>query len=147
MSVNQRSAFTDVLRATGMTEFHHGDCVGADAQAHEIVADLFPDVDIHIHPPTKDDYRANCFQRTQQLSLERSLKIFQHPTRPYLDRNRDIVDSSDLVLAAPNTYGEVLRSGTWATVRYAWKINTPIIIVNPDGSLRVSAIISIKELI
>ncbi len=68
--------------------------------------------------------------------------------RSYLDRNQDIVDRSDVLLAAPKewtdlsrvrTYEELLRakplrSGTWSTVRRAYKRRIPIIIVFPNGS-------------
>ena len=42
------------------------------------------------------------------------------PPKPPLDRNRDIVTfGRDLLIAAPLQDFEVLRSGTWATVRFA----------------------------
>ena len=47
-----------------------------------------------------------------------------HP-KPYLDRNRDIVDACEVLLATPDG-PERLRSGTWSTVRYARKIGKPV---------------------
>jgi hypothetical protein len=41
--------------------------------------------------------------------------------RPYLVRNRHIVDASSVLIATPKG-DEELRSGTWSTVRYARKI-------------------------
>ena len=53
---------------------HHGDAVGADAEAHDIAVEL--DCGIVIHPP--DDVR------------QRALKIaaLNRAPRPYLDRNK-----------------------------------------------------------
>ena len=44
-----------------------------------------------------------------------------------LKRDRDIVDCGcDLLLAAPLQMSEVLRSGTWSTIRYARKRHVPV---------------------
>lgn len=87
-------------------EFHHGDCVGADAEAHAIA--LTFRFKVVIHPPDQDKLRAFCVV---------SYKI--EVPKPYLDRNKMIVDSCHLLIAAPRTNGEELRSGTWSTIRYA----------------------------
>jgi len=87
-------------------EFHHGDCVGADAEAHVIALNL--KYKVVIHPPDQDKLRAFCVV---------SYKI--EVPKPYLDRNKMIVDSCHLLIAAPRTNGEELRSGTWSTIRYA----------------------------
>ena len=46
------------------------------------------------------------------------------------------MDAADLVIAAPREYEEVLRSGTWATVRYTRHSFKRLIIVRPDGTIR-----------
>lgn len=102
------------------SEFHHGDCIGADAQAHDIAQDL--DCDIIIHPPLDPKSRAFC---TGTLLL---------PKKDYLDRNKDIVNAAEVLVATPETMHEVLRSGTWSTVRYAKKIGCRVIIIYPDGT-------------
>jgi predicted Rossmann fold nucleotide-binding protein DprA/Smf involved in DNA uptake len=56
--------------------------------------------------------------------------------RPYLVRNRDIVDVCNLLLATPGGTVEQLRSGTWATIRYARRIGRPVWIVFPNGEVR-----------
>jgi hypothetical protein len=100
-------------------EFHHGCCVGADTQALLLihgVFDSFMDRDsiatvLHYHPPA-------------DMSRASDLREFPgtwHRPRPYLDRNHDIVDACDVLIAAPKTDEEQVRSGTWATVRYARK--------------------------
>lgn len=98
---------------------HHGDCVGADAQFHKVVD--HPSFDIIIHPPKISTYRAYCTGE----------RVTILPTKDYLDRNHDIVDASDLMVATPKEKTEQLRSGTWSTIRYAWKMNIPVIILEP----------------
>lgn len=109
-------------------EFHHGDCVGADEEAHDL-ADNHA-FDIVIHPPTDDSKRAFC-----------SGSGADWEPKPYLDRNHDIVDETTVLIACPNG-PERMRSGTWATVRYArTKIyDAPgeqvIYVITPSGEIR-----------
>ena len=42
---------------------------------------------------------------------------------PYLERNKNIVNAVDFIIAAPDG-PEKVRSGTWSTVRYAKKVGT-----------------------
>lgn len=100
-----------------VTEAHHGDCVGADAQFHQIVTDL--GINVIVHPPDVSGCRAYCHSHDVRAP------------RPFLERNRDIVDSSDVLLAFPATKHEELRSGTWSTVRYARKMNKPVHVFYP----------------
>lgn len=53
--------------------------------------------------------------------------------KPYLVRNKDIVNASEGMLAAPRG-PEELRSGTWSTIRYARKCRKKVLIMWPDGS-------------
>lgn len=86
--------------------FHHGDCVGADAQAHRIA--LLAGCRIVIHPPTKDVLRAFCPEGEVLVAKD------------YLVRNRDIVNASSIVYAGVDGPRRP-RSGTWSTVDYALK--------------------------
>lgn len=54
--------------------------------------------------------------------------------KEYIQRNHDIVDDSDMLIAFPSTMNEILRSGTWATIRYAKKRGKMVLIIFPDGS-------------
>lgn len=104
-------------------EVHHGDCLGADSQFHDLALEQYSQVDIHIHPPDNPVGRAN----------RRSAIIYA--PRPYLERNRAIVHASDALIATPRESEEQQRSGTWATVRYAREKGIPLFIVLPDGEL------------
>ncbi len=55
---------------------------------------------------------------------------------PPLARDLLIVKSCDRLLACPGTMTEIIRSGTWATTRYARKARKRITIVLPDGTVR-----------
>lgn len=95
-----------------ITELHHGDCLGADQQVHNLALSCAVQPEkIIIHPPTDPRLRAFC-----------SGKVL--PEKPYLHRNHDIVEACEMLLAAPHTEVEIQRSGTWATIRYADLTNT-----------------------
>lgn len=111
MSDNQKEQFLkyfkDLFLECEYIEFHHGDCVGADCEAHEIARNF--GCYIIIHPPTNSSKRAFC----------KGDKILN--PKEYLERNHDIVDSCEILICAPKNDFEELRSGTWSTYRYAKK--------------------------
>jgi len=88
------------------SHFHHGDCVGADEQAATIADDL--GYTIHCHPPKNPKKRA-YFKHNDVMN----------PEKEYLERDRDIADGCDLLIATPKTHTEQKRGGTWYTIRYA----------------------------
>ena len=113
MNEYQKRELKSLLEAWQPLEFHHGDCVGADAEAHAIALEV--GIPVVIHPPVSDKARAFC-QKYKEIMK----------ARPYLIRNQNIVTKASALVAAPATPDEILRSGTWATVRYARKEGKPI---------------------
>lgn len=114
-----------VEQQTQMVEsVHHGDCIGSDAEFHALAQELM--LPVIVHPPTDSSKRAFCLGG-----------IDYRQRKPYLERNQDIVRESDLIVAAPRTQCEELRSGTWATIRYARKIGRLVIVLWPDGQVEV----------
>lgn len=103
-------------------EVHHGDCVGADNQFNFLCRAF--KIFIVIHPPSNATKRAFCGGYGQIRAPQE-----------YLVRNHDIVRESECLLAAPKTEEEALRSGTWATVRFARKLHRPVVIVRPSGEV------------
>lgn len=105
---------------------HHGDCLGADAEFDAMAAAqgirrvAHP---CHLRGRLEKTYRAFC-----------PCDIVHRPLAP-LARNREIVTRCHTLIAAPAQTAEQLRSGTWATVRYAWEAGLCILIVNPDGTV------------
>lgn len=99
---------------------HSGDCIGADQDFVRIAR--IAGMRTIGHPPIKNN--------------KRTFEVYDEEREPkeYLDRNHDIVDESDLMLFAPKEFEEVLRSGTWATIRYTKVQEKPGIIIYPDGT-------------
>lgn len=132
MTISQWATFGDIVGAnlstTEVNEFHDGDCVGADTQAHgtmRMLRDMGVPIIMHGHPCNlPGEVRAhNEYDVT-------------HDVKPPLVRNRDMVRESDLVIAAPHEYVEQFRgSGTWATIRHARLREKHLVIVWPDGTL------------
>jgi len=121
MTEAQKKVVARLLEEHKPSEVHHGDCIGADAQFHQIAGNI----PIVGHPASEvGEQRAFC------LNFSRI-----HESKPPLERNRDIVTASDIMIATPKESREVLRSGTWATIRYAFKANKQIYIILPDGTL------------
>lgn len=127
MTVAQRNTvFTTMVEAVGEfgregVEARHGDCVGADRDFHLICKGL--GLWIVGYPPIREDRRAWC-----DFNEERA-------PREYLDRNKDIVNQSNVLVACPRSAAEELRSGTWSTVRYARKVGVPVLLVLPSGDI------------
>lgn len=97
-----------VLR--GVTVLHHGLCPDgrqvADREAKEIAESLHISTEAH---------------------------VIEKEDKSPLDRDRRIVIVSDILIAAPLTDKEVLRSGTWATVRYARLALKPVVMLARGG--------------
>lgn len=73
-------------------------------------------IPVHIYPPIVDKLRAFCKGDVCNTA------------KPYLERNNDIVKNSDVLVACPASKTEVLRSGTWATIRKARKAKIEVFI-------------------
>jgi hypothetical protein len=57
MTRTQADRVIQILSSYNVTECHHGDCVGADADFHSIT---FSKYSVHIHPPANPIKRAFC---------------------------------------------------------------------------------------
>ena len=109
---------------------HHGDCVGADSQFHDIAR--AGDARVTIHPGqgpgllaagVRDELRAFCHGD------------ITHALLGHLARNRVIVSESDCMIAAPFEMQHQTRGGTWYTIDFASKVGKPLVIVLRDGSI------------
>lgn len=120
-TLKQNTALRMLLNSMHVTEFHHGNCIGADAEAHWMMAGR---AEVHVHPSNIPEKQAEC------------VGYKTYPPKPPLTRNRDIVNATDTVIACPKGEDEELRSGTWATVRYARSKDKRIILVLPNGSVK-----------
>jgi hypothetical protein len=122
LSARQRVALKLELAHTTDDSFMHGDCVGADAEAHQIAKDQGKKV--YIRPSHKGIYRADCQDYEHRYAMASYLKL-----------NRAIVKDCDLLLACPGEKQEQQRGGTWYTIRQAKNARVPVIIIFPDGEV------------
>lgn len=125
MTPAQLAGVGDLLRKLTPERGDHGDCVGSDEQFHDLCIARF--VPVVIHPPTDGRYRANC---------QGAMRV--EKPRPYLARDRDIVEGCDLLIATPREDTEPppqRGQGTWYTVRYSRTVGTARYIVWPDGTV------------
>lgn len=126
MTQQQKNTITALLISRlRPSEVHHGVCVGSDAQFHAIVQDVLPDCAICGHSPIN-----------QRLMAQLSGFTIVYPPLEYHARDRAIVNSSDILLATPNSYSPQPHSGTWFTIHYA---KDKAIIIYPDGTLSRTA--------
>ena len=128
----QMLSLADTLLELKATALHHGDCVGADAEADALCQRL--EIPRVIHPPLAGAWRHWTVPGPRCTVLA---------PLSYLVRNRAIVDAGQVLIAAPQSMDEEYRSGTWATVRYARRMNRMIILLSPtervsDAQLSIS---------
>lgn len=97
----------------------HGGAAGVDREAHAIYG--YPEF-TEIWPSNDEQLIWASRQGCTVLDI-----------LPPLVRNRQIVANSDLLYAFPRTQHEELRSGTWATIRYARNAGRKLVLVWPDG--------------
>jgi hypothetical protein len=120
MTMEQVETFArSMAEIDGVVVFHHGDCVGADEIAHNICLQM--GIPSESHPPTNPALRAN---------VSNALKV--HKPKPYMARNRDIVNASSRLFACPKSVTG-RSGGTWRTVEYATS-RIPVTIIWPGGS-------------
>ena len=108
ISQPQTLYFIRFMSENNISELHHGGCRGVDLQLEDTANKLFQNVYIVTHLPKKKD------------------------SEQYIKRNHEIVDICDYLLAFPYA-SEVLRSGTWATIRYAKKVGKEGKIIYANG--------------
>ena len=136
MSTFQKHELPRILKLKDATEFVFGDCIGSDIEAARIA--LFEGIlQFSVYPQNKDTRKRAWFLNPEKDIIRENGKwtninglldnkeviysIRWFPAEPPLSRNMRIVDSCDYVIACPKEFEHTLRSGTWATIRYAWK--------------------------
>lgn len=123
MTFAQKRALIATLRGIEFSETHSGDCLGADQEfVGQCLAALQKPYYTYGHPPRYRKYRAFCEYD------------YSYICKDYLERNRDIVNLSHLLIACPKEKeNQRVLGGTWYTVRYARSKNLPLIIILPEG--------------
>lgn len=124
MTLQQKTAVRSALVTLKPSHARHGLCTGADEQFHDICREYglyiigHPGMDNH----GKSPYRAHC----DVDEIE--------PVLSYMERNQNIVNNSDILIATPSGFVEIRSSGTWSTIRKARNKRRTLFIVFPDGT-------------
>lgn len=100
-------------------QFHFGGSGRSDLRAREIAKSF--GFAIHWHPCPGISL-ASLGPLVEEATAEHWRQVF-----PPLVRNRNIVAAVNVLIAAPNSDDEELRSGTWATTRYAHDVRIPVV--------------------
>jgi hypothetical protein len=99
----------------------HGDCIGADADADQIAAEL--GIPREAHPSDISNTRAWCGDRGATN---------MGPPRHPLDRNVTIAHRGDELFAAPRGMVEEVRSRPWHCVRVARRLDRKVAVAWPQ---------------
>lgn len=117
-------------KKTGYNTLLNGCAVGAD---QDVVVILNTLNGFHLI-----GYPSNLIQQQSKYALD-CCELAYKPADP-LKRNHKMVDAADYLIAAPKQYtepGATRCGGTWATIRYARKMKKTVIIVWPNGIIKV----------
>lgn len=122
MTDAQKSALREFMRG-GTGELHHGDCVGADSDAHDIADEC--GYAVVIHPPT--DYKLRAWRSVplHMMKMEQS----------HFARNRAIVNDTISLIATPFEAEPQSRGGTWYTINFARRMGKVVVLIRPDGTI------------
>lgn len=134
----QKSSLIELFELKKPTEFIHGDCIGSDKEANDIAVDWGIKI-FTIFPSTIIKKRSLCFglgnyipnAYTEFNYRGKIVQVKWMPKDEPLKRNKLIVDYCQHLIACPKEHTHTLRSGTWATIRYAWKCKKDITIIPP----------------
>lgn len=121
MSLNQKVNLVNLLNIYKPESFSHGCFIGADIEAHQIVRETLGfTCDILVYPSNHPTTKALIPNDSDYVA----------PCKNPLERNKDIINNGkDLLIACPKANKEILRSGTWAAIRYARKNNIKVIVI------------------
>ncbi len=126
MSNAQFVALGHLIDKLKPTEFHHGDCEGADASAATIADHMEPRPVIHCWPPVKPDHRA--YTKFNDVT---------HIEQQHFGRNRSIVAATDILIGVSLLPRRQSSGGTWYTIDHAIKQGKTVYVIWPDGKVQL----------
>jgi hypothetical protein len=125
MTAEQRAAVTAILgelTALGPVVGHHGDCIGSDAEFHDLCREREARVIVHPGPDTDSDHAGKAAdERLEPLT--------------HMKRNKQLVLATQVMIATPFEMTEQEFGGTWKTIGMARKAKRPLAIVLRDGAV------------
>jgi hypothetical protein len=117
----------DLFERLRIDEGHHGACVGADLEFHKLA--VLHGVPLVVHPPVNTKFlAAECLTPGPLVKVKRA--------KPYLHRDRDIAGACEGLAATPWQDAEpplMDGGGTFYTIRYAQRLNKPVMICFANG--------------
>lgn len=128
MADGQMAALDRVLSTFQPALFVHGDCLGADFNAHRLILTINASAD---HQIAINTYPSNL-EKTRAYTGE-EYEVCE--PLPPLERNPLIVDAGQLLIACPAGVSELIRSGTWATIRAARRTDRLVIAIDTAGRI------------
>ena len=138
MTDQQLNRLGKLLLELRPTHMNNGDCVGADAEAQDLCAMLSFGPTIKLYPA----FECGHPLRWGQFCCPNKGGPYRHEKVVYINRilkpltrNKVMVDSAQYTIACPAEAHEVLRSGTWSTIRYTRKVGKRLYLIHPDGSI------------
>lgn len=137
----QKDMTLEVFRLKSISEYACGDCIGSDKDG-AIIAFEYGIKIFTLFPPTDFRKRAFLFNEEKILNHDNGqfrpirfkdtdIQVRWMPRRPYLERNKLLVDYSAWMIATPKEHRLTMRSGTWATIRYIWRTKKDHTIIPP----------------
>jgi len=130
MTATQHESFLEFILDDAKSEsirFHQGCCVGSDEAATQAIREAFG------HRAWIIGHRPDISTMVSEYCVTNSNEV-REPL-PYLVRNGNIVTECQLLVATLQEMDEVIRSGTWSTIRAAKKYGRGYVIIYPDGSV------------
>jgi hypothetical protein len=125
MVIRQMMTGSALMEIRRVSRFLHGGCIGADAQFHVILKQMGLLSKVEVYPSDIPEFR-------DDLEAGYGILRIHEPSNP-IARNKTMIGRAHSLLAAPREFQEVVRSGTWMTIREARKKGIPVLIVFPDG--------------
>ncbi len=137
MTQIQKSNLLKTFIQLDLKELITGDCIGSDFQAAQIALEMGCKL-FHLLPSTLTPKRAFAFPNRGVYSTwcehDNGVKyMIEYPDKP-LERNKKIVELGYCLIATPKEFHHTIRSGTWQTIRYAWKLKKDVIVIPPQKS-------------
>jgi hypothetical protein len=123
----QREQVWNILHQLTTFRGHHGQCVGADIDFDQIARNCKGFMGMNIYP-------SNVFGKQGWCQIDPTRDVVYSPCDP-LVRNNKIVGNTNLLIVCPKEDRMIMRSGTWATYRYAKGIGQHIVLILPNGAM------------
>lgn len=122
MTDGQKDRLRMALGRSLPTNFHHGDSLGAEEEAHAVARSF--GMHIVAHPSFLSELRAYCPADEVR------------PLRSARDRKLELMRAVDTLLVAPATAVEKPDSASWDAVRMARRLGVKLWLLLPDGTAK-----------